>query len=299
MSEEASRLFKHFMQYEEDYIKKTETRAELLEEVLLPFGFREVRIPVLAPSWEYWLKIGNREVKALPTALKSGYVGPYLKDSSDLEDYNRPNVNFNSQLSDPNAISTPVFYNAPSLAISRRDASEALLKGFEGYVKVTPKVVTARNFVVGDIEKANAVVVSHYDALWYGAVDNTSGLVASLVLMKRLKNVAFLFLGYTEVTLTNDYSRFVIEKVAEELRDELRGKEVIVLDCLGFEGSGFIDDPEYVEAYSPLKPAKIYGTPMERLIKIYHSTIDRELDLDKLLSDIKEVYEYLRSLESS
>ncbi len=296
MKEELLKLFNEFMQYEEDYIKKTEDRAVALEERLLPFGFDEIRVPTLAPSWEYWLKIGEREAKALPTALKSGHVGPYIKDSSDLEDYDKPNINYNSQLLSDEAISTPVFYNAPSLAVSRRDAAEAILKGFEGYVKVKPKAVTARSFVVGDLQNAKAVIVTHYDALWYGAVDNTSGLIASLLLMRRVKGVVFLFLGYTEVTLTNDYSGFVINEVGEELRETLEGKEVIVLDCLGFEGSGFIEDPEYFEAYSPLMPSKIYGTPLSKLIKIYHSTIDNHLDFDKLVDDVKNVYSYLKSL---
>ncbi len=294
MKEELIKLFNKFMKYEEDYIKKTEERANTLEELLK--DYEVLKVPVLAPKWDFWLKVGGEDVKALPTALASGYVGPYIKDSSDLEDYSKPNLNFNSQLIG-NGISTPMFYNAPSLAVSKETIIEAIKRGFEGYVKVVPVPITARNFIVGDLDKAKVIVVAHYDALWYGAVDNTSGLVASLFLMDKVKEVAFLLLGYTEVTLTNDYSGFVIREVGERLKEYLTEKRVLVLDCLGYRAD-FIEDPEYVEAYSPLFPDAIYGTPINELIKIYHSTLDKELDFDQLLKDLSRVLKYLRDVTS-
>jgi Iap family predicted aminopeptidase len=194
-------------------------------------------------------------------------------------------------------IETPVFSEAPALAVSEADA-DRLKKSRE--VRWKLKVRTVETFgeayLVGEADKPKRAVVVHYDSLWSGAVDNASGVTVALELLNYVdlsKNL-FVFIGFSEINMIErEYWLPSFRSVANAYSDVFENvADVVVVDCVGTGKAGWISDPEYVEAYSPFgKNLAIYGTSLEHMRGYYHGTNDTpDKVLGKaLLKDIKEI----------
>jgi hypothetical protein len=288
------KIYEDLIVYKEDYISKTIERANYIEEFLEKekVEYETFEHFTLVPKWErYFLEVDGKQVKVLPSGLKSGTIEEKnLKDSSDLEnEYPHPNINFNSRLETSKDISTPVFYNTIALSVSKEDAKKVLeAKEVYGELKVKIKDVKNKNFVLGDLDKAKVGMVIHYDALWYGAIDNTSSFGLMLYMLKErkidLNKVAVFLIGFTEVTYYWpeywDYSFTRVKEKYEEYFEKF--EKVLVVDCIGYKNTKVLNDEEYIEAYKTFGGRDkliIVGTELEDLYAIYHATNDT---IDKL-----------------
>ena len=283
-----------------DYIEKTEEIYSKIEETLdraeVTYVVKE--FPALAPEWEWELRAGE-ELPSLPSGLLSGEIEMNLKDSSDLRVFDFPNVSFNSHLRYFEGVSTPIFHWAPSISTSKKGVVKILEKGkVEGRLKVKVRPVSLKHVLAGNVENPKKVFVVHYDALWKGVIDNGLSVALFLNLFKerKVKEDAVLFLGFSEVTLWPKYWEYSMITAKEGFRDVLDNSEVIVVDCIGYKGTDFISDKEYIEAYSALKEEiRVFGTPMKYLLEIYHSTADdlNAISLEQLEKDVKRVMDEL------
>jgi len=306
---DALAYLKELSKLDTNYIRKTLNRASFLENFFesnkIPFEEYNFYTPV--PDWvEYYLIADGEQINALPNGLKSGEIEKNLKDSSDLEnEYNYANINFNSRLKSDVDISTPVFYNAPALAIAKRDVAKVLnAKEVEGYLEVKIRNVRNKNFIVGDLEKAKLYVIIHYDALWVGAIDNTSSLSAFLSLLKNkaldLDKIAIFFIGFTEVTnYWPEYWDYSFQRVYQKYEDYFNNVDkILIVDCIGYRNTQLLRDEEYIEAYKTFggkDKLLIYGTPLEDLYEIYHATNDTfdKISKTEMTKSISEILSYL------
>ena len=279
-----------------DYINKTEEIyskiVEFLNRADVPYIVKE--FPGLAPEWEWELKVGEEEIPSLPSGLVSGEIEMNLKDSSDLSALESPNVSFNSHLKSFDDVSTPVFHWAPSISTSKKGIVKILEEGkVEGSIRVKVKSVSVKHILAGNVEKPKKVFVVHYDALWKGVIDNGLSVTLFLNLLKEGKvGGVVLFLGFSEVTLWHKYWEYSMITAKEGFKDVLTSSEVFVVDCIGYRGTDFIKDKEYLEAYSILKEdVRIFGTPMKYLLEVYHSTGDdlNAVSLKQLEEDVRRI----------
>ena len=286
-----------------DYYKKVEELFDKIAEVLNKWDVAHevIHFPALVPRWVEWeLKVDGEIVPSLPSGLVSGEIDLNLKDSSDLDtSYASPNINFNSHLVSMGDMSTPVFYWAPALSVSKESVVKILRKGkAEGYLKVEPVSVLGRHIIAGELERPEKVFVVHYDSLWKGVIDNGLSVALFLELLshKMIQRDMVLFLGLSELALWPKYWEYSMITARRSLGEVLEGAEVIAVDCIGFKNTSFISDREYVEAYSPLKEdIKIFGTPVRELLEVYHSTNDglEAVSMSQLERDIKEIVSML------
>ncbi|AAR38882.1 NEQ028 [Nanoarchaeum equitans Kin4-M] len=296
---ELNSIYKDLVFFDSNYIRKTLHRADYIEQFLDKYkiDYHIYEHFVLVPDWvKYYLYIDGQKIDVLPTGLKSGKIEKNIKDSSDLENnYNYPNINFNSYLESKTDISTPIFYNVPSLAVSKNSINLLLNSNdVDGYLKVKIRDIKNKNFVIGNVDKAEQAIVVHYDALWYGAIDNTSSLGLILYMLKNKeinlnKNAIFL-IGFTEIAYYwPEYWDYSFIRVIEKYEDVFKKvKRKLIIDCIGYKDTQFLTDKEYIEAYGVFGDnILIYGTPLEGLIAIYHATNDTidKINFDQLKKD--------------
>jgi len=285
---EAVEINKALSTMEINYIKKTLERAEYLENYFesnsIPYETFDFFVDV--PEWKkFYLFADGEEIKVLPNGLKSGKIEKNIKDSVDLENqYYYANINFNSLLETNVDISTPIFYNVPALAVSKESIIRIINSNdVDGYLSVVKRRVKNKNFIVGDLEKAKLYIIIHYDALWKGAIDNTSSLSLFLSFLKHkvldLERIAIFFIGFTEITYDWpeywDYSFKQTKNRFEEYFERI--SKILIVDCIGYKNTQFLNDKEYLEAYETFGDEEkliIFGTPLEDLYSIYHATND-------------------------
>ncbi|UXD22695.1 hypothetical protein IPA_07430 [Ignicoccus pacificus DSM 13166] len=283
-----------------DYLQKTLDLARKIQEFLSTndITFVTALFPVLVPEWIEWgLESKGERIPSLPSGFEGGEIELNLKDSSDLEtNYSLPNVNFNSKLLSPTDISTPVFYWGPSLSVSREGAERILKNGeIKGFLKVRRVCRAGKHFLAGNVENPKKIFVVHYDALWKGVIDNGLSVALFLSLLKEgiIKEDVVLFLGFSEISLWPNYWEYSMITAKESFDEQINNaEEVIVVDCIGYKDTNFIKDKEYIEAYSRIRrDLKVFGTPIERLMEIYHATNDgvEAVSLKQLEEDVRRV----------
>ncbi|NPA84412.1 MAG: Zn-dependent exopeptidase M28 [Crenarchaeota archaeon] len=288
-----------FTIFDYEYVEKTKLLAEKLRDELESMNLEYARFvyPVAAPSWSWYLEADGEEIRSLPAGLSSGsYEGPPKVVEIGLDAPPEGTLAYVS--GSGTEIMTPSFSSGAALAVSEADA--ARLKESER-VKWRLKVRTIETFgeayLVGNLDKPKRAVVAHYDSLWAGAVDNSSGVVAALRLLTyvNLDELLFIFIGFSEINMIEkEYWLPSFKSVTKAYSEVLAGvEEVVVLDCLGTGHAGWIADEEYLEAYSPFGRERlaVYGTPVELMKSYYHGTNDTPDKVlgSALLKDIKAV----------
>lgn len=303
---ETMRILQDIVVMDENYIRKTLNRESYIEAYLqdnrIDYHVFEFYVP--APDFvKYYLYVDGEQIRVLPDGLRSGKVEiservkVNLKDSVDLYyEYSYPNINFNSLC---DGVSIPNFYNAPALAVSRRDVPKLLnTKDVDAYLDVRVKDVKSKAFLLGNVEDPKRVGVVHYDALWTGAIDNSLSLASVFAMAKHgqldLKDNMVLLVGFTEVTFYwPEYWDDSFRRVIEEF-DFIPQKENIIIDSFGYRNTVLLDlrgrkpttyaERVFYEAYK-IFGERIAGVTIyqEDLFPIYHSDINT---VDKV--DLKE-----------
>ena len=285
------RTVSRFTIFDLEYAEKTYALSEKLREELERKGLEYERYayPVAAPSWSWYLRADGEEVRSLPFGLSSGeYEGPPKVVKLELDEA-PPEGSIAYVDGSASEIRTPTFSSGPALAVSPRDAERiSKSKKVEWALRVRTVETFGLAYLVGDLDSAKRVIVTHYDSLWSGSVDNASGTTLALEMLDLvdLKKNAFVFVGFAEINMKEGEYWLPSFKSVVGAYSELfeRAEEVVVVDCVGTGAAGWIEDKEYVEAYSPFgaKKLKIYGTPLRDMQDYYHGTNDTP---DKVLGN--------------
>ena len=195
------------------------------------------------------------------------------------------NINFNPVCS---GISRSNHYFAPSLAIPKKYVFLlCTAKKVSGRVEVEKKSHTSANILVGNSKNPRYLVFSHYDSISSGAIDNASGTALSLYLVinhqELLAKTLFVFAGNEELSYDEPiywgHGYRVFEKKHYNLFSN--AKKILILDCLGYSATNFIQDPKIVVLGFPIKSMakfvkKTYLVigDMQKLMTVYHSDLD-------------------------
>ena len=287
-----------------EYMEKTHALSEKLREELERKGLEYERYtyPVAAPSWSWYLRADGKEVRSLPFGLSSGeYEGPPKVVKVGLDEA-PPEGSIAYVDGSVSEIRTPTFSSGPALAVSPRDAeSVSKAKRVEWALRVRTVETFGFTYLIGDLDSAERAIITHYDSLWSGSVDNASGTTLALEMLDLvdLKKNVFVFVGFAEINMKEEEYWLPSFKSVVGAYAELfeRVKEVVVVDCVGTGAAGWIKDKEYVEAYSPfgVERLRVYGTPLKDMQDYYHGTNDTPDKVlgNALVSDLRTLVRYL------
>ncbi len=233
------------------------------------------------------------EVKCLPSGLKSGKLKKLdVINSLDFmdEDYEEDNINYN-----PFAIgiSTPNIFNSRALSIDVKDKNKEFK---EGYLKVKKFRFKSSNIMYGNFRNPKLIILSHYDSLWGGVIDNGFSVAILINLPKRfLKHVLVVLAGSEEVCYEKPNWSYGYIKFQEEFK-ELSGRRLIIMDTVGqtklrvYRKKEIVNEAiVFVNEYK----AVVFSSKFKDFLKIWHSPKDTMDMINNPKERIKEVIDKL------
>ncbi len=263
--------------------------TEALKKNDVPFvvqGFK-VSVPIYK---KYYLKADGRDILCFPTSLKSGKIGKDhdLVSSLDFsyESSSRGNINFNPHC---DSISLANFYDAPSVAVSRKDVEKIKnAKIVDGLVEVEKKTFRSYSILVGNRSEPKNVIFAHYDCFFEGAIDNASGVAVCLNMTLKnkeiLKENLVVFCGAEELSFDQpDYWGKCFRAFENKNENILNNaNRIIIVDCVGTGEPELKNDKQTVSLYfaknSNDKENIFVVTSVEKdpenFYGVYHSELD-------------------------
>jgi hypothetical protein len=283
-------------------LENEEKAAELIEEEVSDFEYATQAFQILVPEFRDWgLETDGEEINCLPSGLESGKI-----ESKDLVNsilngqgsMNRPNINFNPHAE---GISVPNFYEAPSVAISPEDVQKVVeADEVVGYLEVEWRSHESRNILVGNRRNPERVVITHYDSVWGGFIDNgfTVSLLIQLLEELDLDENLVVFAGAEEISQEKPYHCYGYRRFEDEYLDQIRGAdEIFLADSLGRNTQKVIEEPEIVEKAIVLnrpgfkEKVKFVASAYHEVLDIYHSPKDKK----EALNSYEEAVELVRT----
>lgn len=276
--------------------------AEIIEEEISDFDYTTQAFQILVPDFRDWgLEADGEEIECLPSGLESGKIESKALVNSILNgqgSMNRPNINFNPHAE---GISVPNFYEAPSVAISPEDIQKVVeADEVEGYLEVEWKSHESGNILVGNREDPDRIVMTHYDSVWGGFIDNgfTVSLLIQLLDKLDLEENLVVFAGAEEISQENPYHCYGYRRFEDEYLEQIQdADEIFLADSLGRNTQKVIEDHEIVEKAIVLNrpgykgKVKFVASAYHEVLDIYHSPKDTK----KALNSYEEAVELVRT----
>ena len=183
-------------------------------------------------------------------------------------------------------ISTPNYYQTPSVSISRLDQEKLnQVKEIDGNVTVEKYSYLSQNFLVGNIDDPKTIIFTHYDSLWGGAIDNAGGVSVCLKLISdnpsQIKNNLFVFAGNEELSYDfPNYWGYGYRQFEKYYLPQLRqARKIIVVDGVGLTSPDIFT--EDLDSFLPLKnlktfqnKIKVISSKQAEVLKCYHCQED-------------------------
>jgi len=275
--------------------------ADLIEKELKAFDPEIQKFQILVPDFQDWgLKADGEEIECLPSGLESGKMKSKALVNSILNgqgSMNRPNINFNPYAE---GISVPNFYEAPSVAISPGDVEKVVeADEVEGYLEVEWESHESRNILVGNSEDPDRIVMTHYDSVWGGFIDNgfTVSLLIQLLDELDLEENLIVFAGAEEISQESPYHCYGYRRFEDEYIKQIQeADEIFLADSLGRNTQKVIEKQEIVEKAIVLnrpgyrKKVKFVASEYHEVLDIYHSPKDTK----QALNSYEEALELVR-----
>lgn len=275
--------------------------AELIEEEIKGHEYWTQAFNILVPDFKDWgLKVDGEEVRCLPSGLESGKIESKALINSILNgqgSMNRPNINFNPHAE---GISVPNFYEAPSVAISSEDVDKVLeADEVEGYLEVEWASHESKNILVGNTEDPDRIVMTHYDSVWGGFIDNgfTVSLLIQILDELDLEENLVVFAGAEEISQERPYHCYGYRRFEDEYLEQIQeADEIFLADSLGRKTQKVIENPEIIEKAIVLntdgyeEKVKFVASEYHEVLDIYHSPRDTV----KALNSYEEAVELVR-----
>ena len=283
-------------------LENEQKAAQLIKEEIKDYEYSNQAFQILVPDFKDWgLEADGEEIRCLPSGLESGKI-----ESKDLVNsvlngqgsMNRPNINFNPHAE---GISVPNFYEAPSVAISPEDVEKVLeADEVEGYLEVEWASHESENILVGNKEDPERIIMTHYDSVWGGFIDNgfTVSLLIQLLEELNMDENLLVFAGAEEISQESPYHCYGYRRFEDEYLKQIReAEEIFLADSLGRNNQKVIEDPEIVEKAIVLnrdgyeEKVKFVASEYHEVLDIYHSPKDTV----KALNSFEEAVELVRT----
>lgn len=233
--------------------------------------------------------IDGESIDCLPTGLKSGEINSKNAIISSLissqKNFYDTNINFSPA---SEAISRSNHYQATSVAIAKSNL-EIIVNAKEVHIKTEVQKTKhqSENILVGNIINPKTIIFSHYDSIETGAIDNASGVAASIKAIienpKLIQDNLFVIAGNEEISYDETIYWGHGYRVFEEgFENQIKqAQQLICVDCIGYSDTVIFEDVQTVTLGLPLKKINEYisktimiSGDFEGLLKVYHTKDD-------------------------
>lgn len=246
------------------------------------------------------LEADGEEIECLPGGFRSGEIeGKNLVNSvhNGQGEVESPAISFNPRAE---AISATTFYDAPVVAIDPSDVEKVLAADeVKGELEVEWRSTKSSNLLVGNDRDPDTVVMTHYDSLWGGFIDNGFSVSLLVCLLDEidLDTTLVVFAGSEETSQESPYHCYGYRKFEAEYSDLLEQVDHIkVIDSLGRGRQEVIEKPEIVEKAIVFSQERftqktdLIASRYGDVLDVYHSPADKR----EALTSYREAEELVR-----
>jgi len=198
------------------------------------------------------------------------------------QEINIPHINYNQYY---DAFSGVIFYDFPVINIKKSDLIKVInSEEIKVDVNVKRKLIKTENILVGNKKNPKNIIFTHFDTIFNGALDNSSGtatLLYGIISNKiNIKENLIVFSGCEELSYDRPYYWGYGYRVFEYEYKEIleKSKKIIVYDMFGHSKPTLTKD--YIKEAFPIMSEYLYKKSIQisesnnDWIKFYHSDAD-------------------------
>ncbi|MDT7890475.1 MAG: hypothetical protein RQ869_00190 [Candidatus Nanopusillus sp.] len=268
---------------------------ENLEKVRIDFFDQYFKVSIPFDEGSYILLDNGEKIIGKANSFVSGYFEEKnIYSSQNInQEISIPHINYNQYY---DAFSGVIFYDFPVINIKKSDLIKVINSGeIKVYVNVKRKLIKTENILVGNIKNPKNIIFTHFDTIFNGALDNSSGTATLLYgIINNKINInenLIVFSGCEELSYDRPYYWGYGYRVFEYEYKEIleKSKKIIVYDMLGH--SKPILTKDYIKEAFPIMSEYLYEKSIlisesnNDWIKFYHSDADT---IDKINEDYIE-----------
>ena len=286
----------------EESLKETSKYIkENLEKVGIDLYNQYFKVSIPFDEGSYIILDNGEKIIGKANSFVSGYFEEKNIYSSQniKQEISVPHINYNQYY---DAYSGIIFYDFPVINIKKSDLIKVInSEEIKVYVNVKRKLIKNENILVGNIKNPKNIIFTHFDTIFNGALDNSSGtatLLYGIINNKiNLKENLIVFSGCEELSYDKPYYWGYGYRVFEYEYKEIleKSKKIIVYDMFGHSKPTLTK--EYIREAFPIMSEYLYEKSIQisesnnDWIKFYHSEADT---IDKVNEDyLKEGLELL------
>ena len=257
---------------------------ENLEKVGIDFFDQYFKVSIPFDEGSYIILDNGEKIIGKANSFVSGYFEEKnIYSSQNInQEINIPHINYNQYY---DAFSGVIFYDFPVINIKKSDLIKVInSEEIKVYVNVKRKLIKNENILVGNIENPKNIIFTHFDTIFNGALDNSSGtatLLYGIINNKiNLKENLIVFSGCEELSYDRPYYWGYGYRIFEYEYKEIleKSKKIIVYDMLGHSKPTLTK--EYIKEAFPIMSEYLYEKSIlisesnNDWIKFYHSDAD-------------------------
>jgi len=269
----------------EESLKETSKYIkENLEKVGIDFFDQYFKVSIPFDEGSYIILDNGEKIIGKANSFVSGYFEEKnIYSSQNInQEINIPHINYNQYY---DVFSGVIFYDFPVINIKKSDLIKVInSEEIRVYVNVKRKLIKNENILVGNIENPKNIIFTHFDTIFNGALDNSSGtatLLYGIINNKiNIKENLIVFSGCEELSYDRPYYWGYGYRVFEYEYKEIleKGKKIIVYDMFGHSKPTLTK--EYIKEAFPIMSEYLYEKSIlisesnNDWIKFYHSDAD-------------------------
>jgi hypothetical protein len=266
-----------------------------LEKAGIDFFDQYFKVSIPFDEGSYILLDNGEKIIGKANSFVSGYFEEKnIYSSQNInQEISIPHINYNQYY---DAFSGVIFYDFPVINIKKSDLIKVInSEEIKVYVNVKRKLIKTENILVGNIKNPKNIIFTHFDTIFNGALDNSSGTATLLYgIINNKINInenLIVFSGCEELSYDRPYYWGYGYRVFEYEYKEIleKSKKIIVYDMLGH--SKPILTKDYIKEAFPIMSEYLYEKSIlisesnNDWIKFYHSDADT---IDKINEDYIE-----------
>lgn len=168
------------------------------------------------------------------------------------------------------------FYSVPAIAIPPWIQERIVTNNipFHGKVDVMLQEHTSENILVGNVQNPRAIVLTHYDSIGYGALDNASGVAVVLSCLQRfrerLQDTLFALCGSEELSHERNPYHGYGYRIAEQgyLAAFENADSIHIVDSVGNRPPKIIEE----KASNSQEDRELFERALSAAAPLHHST---------------------------
>jgi hypothetical protein len=257
---------------------------ENLEKVGIDFFDQYFKVSIPFDEGSYIILDNGEKIIGKANSFVPGYFEEKnIYSSQNInQEINIPHINYNQYY---DAFSGVIFYDFPVINIKKSDLIKVInSEEIKVYVNVKRKLIKNENILVGNIENPKNIIFTHFDTIFNGALDNSSGtatLLYGIINNKiNIKENLIVFSGCEELSYDRPYYWGYGYRVFEYEYKEIleKSKKIIVYDMFGHSKPTLTK--EYIKEAFPIMSEYLYEKSIlisesnNDWIKFYHSDAD-------------------------